>query len=148
MRLAARPPAWVGPWIGVRYDADAKPKSLEEAHRIGAYCWSFFALAIRSQFGVSIDEYDGPLYHGRRTAREVGEAADAFAQRFRKIEDGAEQAGDAILLRMTGVPIHIGLVVAPGLMLHIEEGCDSAWERYRDRTWKDRIVAFHRAEPA
>lgn len=148
MRTAAQPPAWVGDWIGIRYVADAKPRSLEEAHLIGAYCWSIVGLCAKLQFNNPIDAYDGALYHGRRDARAVADAANAFAARWRTIPDGQEQAGDVIRLRMGAVPIHVGIVVAPGIMLHVEEKCESAWERYRSFHWKDRIVAFHRAEPA
>ncbi len=147
-RVAQRPPDWVAPWIGLRYVKDAKPGTLEEARQAGVFCWSLFALALRQQFGQSVDDYDGPLYGGRRDARAVAEAAEQFAARWREIPADEEQAGDAIFLRMGGAAIHIGLIVAPGWMLHIEEACDSTCERYRRSDWKNQIIAFYRAEPA
>lgn len=147
MRVAPHPPAWVGRWIGIPYKADARPTSLEEAERTGWMCWSLVGLALKLQFANPIDDYDGPLFFKRRDARAVAEGANRFAARWRLINDGDEQAGDVIRLNMAGLPIHVGIVVAPGLMLHVEEGCDSVWERYRSQTWKGRIAAFHRAEP-
>lgn len=148
MRASLHPPAWVADWIGVPYASDAKPATLEEAKRIGANCWALVGLVLKHQFATPIDDYDGALYHGRRDARAVGEAANAFAARWRIIEAGCEQAGDVVRMRMGGAPIHVGIIVAPGHMLHVEEESESACERYRGFHWKDRIVAFHRAEPA
>lgn len=62
--------------------------------------------------------------------REVGEDADAAGRtmlrnfsrgltRFRKLE--APQIGAAALFRNGKVPVHVGLWVAPGLMLHVNQ---------------------------
>lgn len=134
-------PAWVAPYVGVRYHAES------DDPRIGLNCWKLFALVQREQFATDIADYDGPLYVTRRDAAAVGAAARAFAERFERIAPGHEQAGDAILLRILGVPMHIGIVVLPGLMLHTEEGCDSVVEDYRTPYWAPRVIAFHRAAP-
>ena len=135
-------PAWVGPYIGARYREDARSGSIET----GFNCWGLFAHVRREVFGSSIDDYEGPLWTGKQSAAAMGEAAAAFAQRFTEIEPGQEREGDAILLRMRGLPIHIGIVAAPGVMLHVEEGCDAVTERYRVGVWERRVIGFYRDE--
>ncbi len=134
-------PDWVEPYIGLPYVKGGRNLK-------GVDCIGLFLLVEREHFGVEIEGYDGPDWSGRRDVAAVAEAARAFAARFKEIDAGSERVGDAILLRMTGQPIHIGCVIAPGLMLHIEEECDSVVEDYTTRAWANRIVAFHRAEPA
>lgn len=134
-------PAWAADYVGIPYKPGGKDRS-------GVDCWSLFAMVQREVFGVDVSDYDGPLYTTRRDAAAVGAAARAFAQRFVTIEAGDERTGDAVLLRILGVPMHIGVVVAPGHMLHTEEGCDAVVEDYRTPFWSPRIVAFHRAAAA
>lgn len=135
-------PSWVTPYIGAPYRSDVRTGSIET----GFNCWGLFAAVRRDVFGSSIDDYEGPLWTGKENAAGMAEAARGFAQRFTEIARGQEREGDAILLRMRRYPIHIGVVVAPGIMLHIEEECDACIERYTDRIWVNRIVAFYRDE--
>ncbi len=54
---------------------------------------------------------------------------------------------DVVLLRLRGRPIHVGLVIEPGRMLHIEEGIDICEERYDGIKWKNRVIGVHRYKP-
>lgn len=132
-------PDSLAPYIGLPYLKDG-------ATRDGTNCWGLFSMLQREVCGVDLSDYDGPIFAARTDASAIGEAARRFASRFREIPAGEEQFGDAILLRMLGEPMHIGFVVAPGVMLHIEESSDSVIERYDTRIWERRIIAFYRAE--
>jgi cell wall-associated NlpC family hydrolase len=48
------------------------------------------------------------------------------------------------LLRMRGVPMHIGLVVRAGQMLHIADEANSCLEDYRTSVWARRVLGFYR----
>ena len=130
-------PAWVSDYVGISYRPGGRTREQCD-------CWGLFALVLKEQFGVSLEEYDGPMFQGRRDAQAVGEAAAAFAARFNQIEPGQERLGDGILIRMLGVPLHVATVVAPGWMLHIEEACDAVVENYRGRAWSGRLLGFYR----
>jgi hypothetical protein len=65
---------------------------------------------------------------------------------FRQVEAGKEEAGDGIALRMRGYPFHVGIVVAPGLMLHTHEDAGVVVENYHSITWGKRISGFYRYE--
>lgn len=149
------PDGWAA-WIGLPYLKGGRPQSLAEAAR-GVDCIGLFLLGVREKFGASLPDYDGPLWGDDADA--LLTAAAAFAARFRVVQTGAEwragvsreRAGDAVLIRIKGAPIHIGLIVAPPFMLHIDSDltiAGSVIEDYRERIWRSRVHAFYRAEPA
>lgn len=135
-----RAPDWAGQYVGIPYKSGGRARD-------GCDCWGLVALVLGERFGVCVADYDGPLFEGRHTAEAVAEAAESFAARFIEVgRNGGEQPGDGVLLRMLGVPLHIGVVVAPGLMLHVEDKCDSVIENYRSLHWRSRVLNFYRAE--
>ncbi len=135
----AQAPAWCAPWVGTPYADGGRGRD-------GCDCIGLFLLIQREQFGRDLRIYDGPNWSGRADVKTLGDAARAFAQAFVIVPPGEEREGDAVLLRVMGEPVHIGCVVAPGLMLHTERECDAVIENYGNSYWSRRIVAFHRAE--
>lgn len=139
-------PPWVEPFIGAPYSEDGKAPGTFN-------CWTLHCAALEAGFCIDAEaDYDGPVWSGRKGARAMAEAAEAFARRFTLIVTGAdwragrriEQPGDSILLRVSGVPVHVGLVVSPGHMLHAYQGTNACVERYGSALWANRIEAFYR----
>ena len=142
----SQPPAWADKFIGIPYKAFGRERS-------GADCWYFFCLVMREQFGVTLPTFDGVGYYGEGQSLEISnEARRAIGQimsdnkdaLWEKIPAGSERPGDGILLNMIGIPMHVGVVCAPGLFLHCERGCDSCVERYTSGAWSRRIEGFYR----
>lgn len=137
MRTPPPLPAYVANYIGVPYaDTGSPPKSFN--------CWQLFAHVQRCERGVILPDYDGPVWSGRAGIVAMRDAAEAFADRFVEIAPIDVAEGDAVLLRQSGAPIHIGLIVAPGWMLHTNKDIDACVESYRDAHWTHRIVGFYR----
>jgi cell wall-associated NlpC family hydrolase len=82
------------------------------------------------------------------STREKEECANVFRHYgtdiWRPISTGAEQPFDVVVFRRAGLPAHMGVVVKPGWMLHIEEGRESCIEQYRSRKWEPRLIGFCR----
>lgn len=136
-------PLWADRYVGAPYDENARIGSVER----GFSCWGLFAAVRREVFASSIADYDGPMLNGRaRNADEVGAAAAAFASRFAPVAPGAEREGDAVLLRLRGAPIHIGIVTRPGWMLHVDGPAGAAIEPYLTGEWAHRIIGFYREQ--
>ena len=51
---------------------------------------------------------------------------------------------DAVLFNVDGRPNHIGLVIAPGWMLHTTRQKDACVEQYTRPYWRSRIEGFYR----
>lgn len=129
-------PIWVGHYIGLPFTEHGRD-------RRGLDCWGLVRLVLAEQFGLNVPclsrEYDrttDAVRIGRLIAREV--------PRWRRMPSGEEELGDVIVTRMRGQPMHVGLVVGDGQMLHVERGVDSALARYNGLQWQDRIEGFYR----
>lgn len=152
--LSPNPPAWVAAYVGAPYADDARTGGPPYN------CWALVAAVLAREFGFDSGEYDGPLWNAGGPPRERDAAmgdgaksfarrmieggAEGFAARFAAVAAGAEQEGDLILMRVRGHPIHVGVVTAPGEMLHIVRGADACREDYRGRVWAQRVVGFYR----
>lgn len=58
----------------------------------------------------------------------------------------APQEFDAILLRMRGVPMHVGIVTRAGHMLHCAHGIGAVHERFDSMRWSSKVLGFFRYE--
>lgn len=143
----AAPPAWVAAYIGLPYREGGRGRD-------GCDCWGLVRLVLGERFGVSLPEYAQAKWSDFDPA---GLAAFMTRERatmsgpggaWREVAIDYARAGDAVLLRILGRPIHVGVVVAPNLFLHIEEGIDAALERLDDLKWQRRVIAVYRWEGA
>lgn len=133
-------PGWVAQYVGIPYAPGGRCRS-------GLDCWGLYALVMAEQFGLALPPYDGPDLSSQASARAVARAAEAYASQFDRVEAADARLGDAILMRVYGLPIHLGMVVADGLMLHAEEHHSSVIARYNSFQWASRIVSFYRWTP-
>ena len=54
------------------------------------------------------------------------------------------QEFDVVLLRMRGVPMHVGIVTGNGLMLHCSRGVGTSHEKYNGIRWRNKVLGFYR----
>lgn len=129
--MTRQPPAWIARYIGIPFADRGRERAT------GVDCWGLLHLVFREHYGVTLP--DDPGYE-RATQR------DRVAQLiidhrtndcWQALDAGAEGEGDVVLLSIAGRPLHIGLVVQPGLMLHILRGIDSCVERYDGAIWRN-----------
>lgn len=130
-------PEWVGDYVGLPYAVGGRDRS-------GVDCWGLCLLVWRERFGLDVPVYGGVSWEEANSPAIgdliVGEARAGWDA----VEPGAERPGHAVLMRMRGHPIHVGVVVAPGLMLHCHSRADAAVEDYRSLQWARRVVGFYR----
>ena len=132
-------PDWTSALIGIPF----VPHGRDEK---GVDCWGLLRLAMQRGRGILLSEARGE-YKNPCDPTEIKPYVERLRrqdERWREVAEGAEEPGDAVLLRLRGVPMHVGLVVAPGWMLHINRGVRSHLARYRSPEWARRVVAFYR----
>lgn len=132
-------PSWVARYVGIPYATHGR-----DYH--GCDCWGLVALVWREEFGVVLPEYLGADWYRGQRPETVGADAVAFASRFAPVAPGVERTGDGVLIKMRGAPLHVGIVITPGVMLHSHEDADSCVESYRAPMWERRIAGFYRYE--
>jgi cell wall-associated NlpC family hydrolase len=130
-------PNWVAGYVGLPFAPGGRS-------RAGLDCWGLVALAYRERFARDLPDYDGPFWEKGASADEIEAAAAAFSKAFVRVPEGEEREGDIVLARMAGAPIHVGLVIQRGFMLHIEQASDSCVERYDRTRWASRVEGIYR----
>lgn len=102
-------------------------------------CWGLIRRAYSECFGVELPDLDRCNVLSYEQGREL---FDSLAVAYQEIEPGRALSGDVVILR--GVPCHAGLVVKPGLMLHVDQKCGTCVELYLSGVWKTRIAGIFR----
>jgi|GEM_PF-301356 len=113
-------PAWVAHYVGLPFVDLGRD-------RAGLDCWGLVRLVGAERFGVQMPAWDGRYPDcERRHMRAMEGHVKAVLPAFERISP--PDAGDIVLVKVGGLPVHVGIVVAPGWMLHAEFGCDSIAE--------------------
>lgn len=126
-------PPWTSLYVGIPYDPH------------GVNCWGLVCLVYRQQFGISLPTYaDGPDAIDVLAVREAmqRERASMEADDWRSV--AVPTPGDVALFRRGRLPAHVGIVVAPGQMLHTMVGMDAALARLDSAEWAPRLLGFFR----
>jgi cell wall-associated NlpC family hydrolase len=134
-------PDWVEKYIGIPFLDEGRDPA------VGMNCWSLFQHVCNVEGGMSVPDYNGPLWYGRTKSdpRGITAAMYDYAEQFVPVEPGDERMFDGILLRVGGFPTHCGVIIEPGYMLHVEVGSDSVIEAYRESMmWRTRVAGFYR----
>ncbi len=108
----------------------------------GADCWGLVRLILMNEFGIdapSLDAIEAPFDY-----KAIGEIARAETVNWIEVDE--PQAGDLILFRVCGQPVHVGLVVDPGWMVHTDRNIQSCIERYDGVKFRKRIMGIFRHE--
>lgn len=71
---------------------------------------------------------------------------DKDQNNYTRVSLGKECPGDIIMFNIKGYPIHVGVIVQKGTMLHIMENSKAAIESYKSAKWEKRIDSIWRYE--
>ncbi len=124
------------PYIGLPYrDKGRGPDAYD--------CWGLLHRVYLDLLGVELPSYaEGYVTAADRHALAkliAGEIDD-----WMPIERGAEKQFDGVLMREGRIPSHIGIVTAPGKLLHVSEGSTSRVEQYSHGILSQRVVGIYR----
>lgn len=111
----------------------------------GYDCYGIVVLAYREILGINLPSFASDYV----TTQDRKAIADVIAGRmgpWKPLVDGEERVLDAVLMTEGGVARHIGLVAAPGFVLHMVPLKDSVVEPYTTGKLRHRIAGFYRHE--
>jgi cell wall-associated NlpC family hydrolase len=109
--------------------------------RSGCDCWGLVRLVLAERFNLQLPSLDG--YASVRDRRHIQGLIEGDLPAWSEVS-GQERPGDVVLLAIGGRPLHVGLVVMLGTMLHIERGIDACLERYDRLPWCRRVLGVYR----
>ena len=104
-------------------------------------CWGLVVFAYQVCFNISLPGFDDISAYNSAAA---GAFIAAQKKRYLEISPGQERGGDVIVLRHASWPCHTGLIIRPGLMLHVDEVHGTYVENYRTGICKNQVISFHR----
>lgn len=108
----------------------------------GADCWGLLRLVYAAELGVDLPCYAG-AYHSAAEAAEIAALIDGAKGWADWQPVSAEQPFDAALFRRGAHRSHVGVIVRPGLMLHMAE-TGARIEDYRRPRWSGRLTGLYR----
>jgi cell wall-associated NlpC family hydrolase len=131
-------PSWVATYVGIPF--------LERGRdRRGCDCWGLCRLVWREQFGLEVPSYvEG--YRSTTDAAEISALIHGSRGLWRQVELEEARPGDGLLIRMQGVPMHVGVVVEPPAFLHVERGINGCVDRFDSPRWARRVLGAFRHE--
>ncbi|WP_316978055.1 NlpC/P60 family protein [Shumkonia mesophila] len=152
-----RPPVWADAYVGLPWDDKGRTRE-------GLDCWGLYRLIKAERFGVVHPLYEGVVWTPCETragqaeanrdlaAYMEGERLKGWTTVWEALGAPPDEplggklalAGDLVWIRNVGAAIHVGLVAAPGWMLHVEEGIDSVCVPYDGADFERRVRGFYR----
>lgn len=125
-------PDWVGSYIGIPYEDHGRG-------RCGCDCWGLVRMVLAEQRGIELPCY-GTEYASEDDHAAVGAAMSAAQGGWAPVDDGHEQPFDVAQLTLPirtpagwrYEPLHVGIVVMPGVLLHVERATAALLAKYRD----------------
>jgi cell wall-associated NlpC family hydrolase len=113
--------------------------------RDGLDCWGLLALVYAERLGVLLPSYRDDYQTTADTEAVAGLIENHIAP-WHPVPLGEERVGDALLMSVGGRPRHVGVVVCPGLVLHIERRAGSLIESYHSMRLRRRVLGVYRHE--
>ncbi len=148
--MMGRLPAWGRVYIGIPF-LD-KGRTCE-----GCDCWGLTRLIWGEQFSLRVpsflDTYE-EAHDGATVARAIVNYG-LTNPIWHEVAPGQERSGDAVHMvgyyKIDGhwekAEMHVGIVLEPGVLIHVEEGINASLMNYREKlAGADRVLGFYRHE--
>lgn len=111
--------------------------------REGADCWGLACIIFAEKLGIELPSLTG--YADTKDKVRISDIIKAESATWDFFEPGEEKAYDIAVFRMLGEPMHVGVVVEPGLMIHCERGSGVyPTYYYKEHQWDRRLEGFFR----
>lgn len=113
--------------------------------RDGVDCWGLIILIYQDKLGISLPSLDG--YTNVKDIHTIGSMMNdrRGSHPWMEVPHGEEQEFDVAVFKMSGVPMHVGLVIGGGEMIHCQKGCGTYISNYvKDQSWSRRLVGIYR----
>lgn len=128
------PDHWSSAYVGLPYKARGR-------NRDGLDCWGLLRLVYAEQLGVALPSYIGAPDTAERRELDALISGEA-ASWWQRVADPVPF--DAVLFRVGPFAAHVGVVVTPGVMLHITRDDCAKLEAWTAPRWCSRLAGIYR----
>lgn len=124
--------SWPNAFVGIPYAALGRARS-------GADCWGLAAIVYQETLGIKLPDYLG--YASVDEHAEIDALiAGAEASPLWQARQGSVRPYDIAVFRRGRLSTHLGIVIQPGLMLHMVDEDRAKIESYQSGRWGNRLV--------
>lgn len=128
------PPSWTAKYIGIPFVSKGSSFA-------GCDCRGLVRLVLAEEAGIKIPGYDSEYSDANDPSAAV--AVETVLNRdFYELPYAEPFA--AVVLRVSGLPWHVGVMVSQYCFLHVMRGIESVWERTTDLRWRNKVLGFYR----
>jgi cell wall-associated NlpC family hydrolase len=131
-------PAWVAAYVGLPFREYGRDRD-------GVDCWGLCRLVWAERFGITVPSYSDH-YTSTEDREELGRLVRGERGPWREIPAAVARAGDGLLFRVQGEPIHVGVVVDAPWFLHVERGVNACVDQWDSPRWARRLLGVYRHE--
>lgn len=125
---------WADEYVGIPYRFHGIEKD-------GLDCLGLVRMVYRDKLGVAINT---ETVSRETNLQFVSDIFQRYAKAWNKV--GSPREFDVVLLNVTGIPCHCGIMIDAGRFLHVMSGGYSCVEASTSMKWARRIEGFYRLE--
>lgn len=107
----------------------------------GCDCWGIVYLVYRDLLGIELPLYT-EKYQNTEDEKVLAAAINGEKVKWEEVE--TPEAGNVVLMRLKGQPMHVGVFIGGGMFIHCLSGSGTVIERVNSITWRNRIVGYYR----
>lgn len=111
--------------------------------RAGLDCWGLVLLYYREVLKQELPSLDDE-YASAFDSQRVRELVDCTKPEVEAVRTEEPETGDIAVIKLAGIPCHVGVYITPDYVLHIERGKDSCIERLAALRKRARIEGVYR----
>lgn len=112
--------------------------------RTGCDCWGLARLVYAEALNINLPSYSGQYASAQEHAEISALITDAAHSPVWMLVDASPDEFDIAVFRRGRMDTHVGIIVAPGLMLHMAQEDCAKIERYDQAAWKNRLTGIYR----
>ena len=109
----------------------------------GSDCYGICVLFNRDVLSIKLPEF---LSEDVYIDESITQVFNDKKKSFKEVKIGKEKSGDIVSLNLKGYPVHVGVIVQKGIMLHIMESKYATVENYLSNKWTKRVNSIWRYE--
>lgn len=110
----------------------------------GCDCWGLVQLIYKEQLNIDLPGYEE--VYKTTNDREILSKTIQNERNNNWTTPFEGEPFDVIILKMGGVPMHVGVVTKPGRMIHCAKDIGTTHEQYDAMRWKNKVIGFARYE--
>lgn len=128
---------WWNSYVGIGFEEKGRAPASQ-----GLDCWGLVHAVYHDQLGIKLPDYL-ECYETTNDRDILGQVIGAESKEKWENPETPKEF-DVIILRLRGVPMHVGLVTKQGYMLHCARGVGVVHERHDSIKWRHNVMGFAR----